>query len=109
MLYCCSLSDVMKHSHSYPILTNTLQALNSRGTSIDSKVLRMNDLLRSFEGHVNHLSEQGKQTRQMTVFFGVQSMVLIKSLKSYFVMWADGHLILLLSMIIPISSLKMRS
>jgi hypothetical protein len=58
--YCCSLSDVMKHPHSYPILTDASQALNLKGIGIDSKVSRMNDLLRSFEGYVSHLPEHRK-------------------------------------------------
>jgi hypothetical protein len=66
--YCCSLSDVMKHPHSYPILTNALQALNLRGTSIESKVSRMNYLLRSFEGCVNHLSKHRKSDNSDDVF-----------------------------------------
>ena len=49
--YCCSLVDVLKHPLSYPLITKTFQGWNSKSQSIDSKIARMNDLLRSFEGH----------------------------------------------------------
>ena len=53
--FCCSLTDVIKHPQSRMIL----QALKSHGLSLDSKVLRMNGLLWSFEGHANAAPCQG--------------------------------------------------
>lgn len=46
--YCCSLVDVLKHPLSYPLIMNTIQGLNLKSPSMDSKIARMNDLLRSF-------------------------------------------------------------
>ena len=67
--YYCSLTDVVKHLQSYPILTNTLHALRSRGASLDSKISRLNDLLRSFEGHVNLAPSQGNTDQSDTGVF----------------------------------------
>ena len=39
-----------KHPHSYPLITTSLQVLNSRSQDIESKIARMNILLRSFDG-----------------------------------------------------------
>ena len=60
MVVVVSLTDVMKHPQSYPILVNTLQAHRSRGKSLNSKIARMNDLLRSFEGEPNLALGQSK-------------------------------------------------
>jgi hypothetical protein len=48
--YCCGLSDALKHPSSYPLLIESLSKLKSRHSSLDSKIARMNDLLRSFGG-----------------------------------------------------------
>ena len=48
--YCCGLSDVMKHPTSYPLLTELLMKLKTRHSILDSKIARMNDLIRSFGG-----------------------------------------------------------
>ncbi len=45
----CSLSDVSKHPKSYPLITTSLHELNSRSMEVDSKIARMNCLLRSFD------------------------------------------------------------
>ena len=57
--YCYSLSDVLKHPHADPILTNTVQGLNSSSSNLDIMISQMNDLLRSFEGHGNSFLSRG--------------------------------------------------
>jgi hypothetical protein len=43
--YRCSLPDVSKHPHSYPLITSSLHRLNSRTSEIQSRIARMNCLL----------------------------------------------------------------
>jgi hypothetical protein len=90
--YCCSLSDTLNHPHAYPICTSAIQGLKSRSSNLDSKISRMNDLLRSFEGHGNSFLSQGNTDQTGDGFFGRPSTVLIESLKNYVVMWEDVHL-----------------
>ena len=48
--YSCSLEDVRKHPFAYPIIVDNLKKLQTKSTSIQEKVKRMNDLLCSLEG-----------------------------------------------------------
>jgi len=46
--YSCSLSDVLKHPVSYPLLAWLLKKLTTRHHSLENKIARMNELLHSF-------------------------------------------------------------
>lgn len=47
--YWCSLTEVVKHPQSYPLMTDMIQKLISQSRSFESKTSRPNHLLRSFE------------------------------------------------------------
>jgi len=67
--YGCSLSDVSKHPNYYPLITTSLHELNSRGPEVDSKISRMNCLLRSFDGQAETTSISRTENLEDGVFW----------------------------------------
>jgi hypothetical protein len=62
--YSCSLSDVSKHPFAYPIILDNLKKLQTKSTSVQDKINRMNDLLRSLEGQSPEASAQSNSGDQ---------------------------------------------
>ncbi len=82
--YTCSLLDVLKHPVSYPLLI-ALKKLRSHHQPLESKIVRMNDLLQSFEGQTA-TSHQRRLKTLKVVCFGNQCLGLTESWRNCFMM-----------------------
>ena len=90
--YCCGLSDALKHPSSYPLLIESLSKLKSRHSSLDSKIARMNDLLRSFGGQCAGTPTSPELKDVEDGVFGDLFLVYTESLRSYSGTLVAGHL-----------------